>query len=333
MAYNTPSAVHFDAPLTNLTLAWMGEQRYVHTEVFPVVNVAKQSDLYYKYDPDQIHREGDVSEIAPRTEVPEFGLTQSTDNYFARVYGLGASFDDQMLANEDTQLETRSVTAQALANKIMLERERRWASTFFVNGVWGINTAGVSGTPGAGQVKQWSSYTDSNPILDITNMRRSIQLASYGYKPNTMVIGKEARDILINHPQILARLNGGATVTNTALVTDAKLAEIFEVEKFLTMETVSNTAAEGLPASKGFIGGKSALLAYTPPSAGLMTPAAGLTFAWNSIPGANWGMTVESFTGDWLRIKGIAEKIQVKYAYDMKLVGPQLGGFFNTIVA
>lgn len=329
MAYNTPSAVHFDAPLTNLTLAWMGEHRMVHTEVFPVVNVMKQSDLYYKYDPDAMHREGDVSEIAPRTEVPEFGLTQATDNYFARVYGLAASFDDQMLANEDTQLETRSVTAQALANKIMLERERRWAETFFKTNVWTSELAGVTGTPGSTEFKRWSSYTDSDPILDVTKMRRDIQLASYNYKPNVMVVGKNTRDTLINHPKILARLNGGATVANTALVTDAKLAEIFEVEKFLTMETVSNTGKQGLAAVKGFIGGNHAMLAYTPPSAGLMTPAAGLTFAWNAIPGANWGMTVESFRGDFLRIKGIEEKIQVKYSYDMKVVGPQLGGFFK----
>ena len=37
------------------------------------------------------------------------------------------------------------------------------------------------------------------------------------------------------------------------------------------------------------------MLCYTPGNAGLMTPAAGLTFAWNSIPGANnLGITVES---------------------------------------
>jgi len=266
--------------------------------------------------------------------VPEFGLTQAIDPYYARVYGLGASFDDQMLANEDTQLETRSVTAQALANKIMLERERRWANTFFTGSVWGTQINGISGTsPSATEATHWSNYTNSNPIVDVTKMRRLMQLNSYGYKPNVMVIGKEVRDILINHPVVLNRLNGGATVTNTALVTDAKLAEIFEVSKFLTMETVSNTAAEGLTPVKGFIGGKHVLLAYTPSSVTLQTPAAGLTFAWNAIPGANYGMTVESFRGDFLRVKGVEEKIQVKYAYDMRVVGNQLGGFFNGIVA
>jgi hypothetical protein len=142
-----------------------------------------------------------------------------------------------------------------------------------------------------------------------------MQLKSGGYKPNTMVVGKVTRDELINHPDILARLNGGSTVTNPALITDAKLAEIFEVENFFV------------------IGGKHALLCHTPSSAGLMTPAAGMTFAWNNIPGANnLGITVESFSDDALKRQQIAEHIQVKMSYDMKVVGADLGYFFKDIV-
>ena len=161
-----------------------------------------------------------------------------------------------------------------------------------------------------------------------------MQLKSGGFKPNTMVVGKEVRDILVNHPDILARLNGGATVTNTALVTKAKLAEIFEVENYYVMEAVQNDTAEGAAEVNSFIGGKHAMLCYTPGNAGLMTPASGLTFAWNSIPGANnLGITVESFSDDALKRQQIAEMIQVKMSYDMKMVGPDLGYFFETIVA
>jgi hypothetical protein len=160
-----------------------------------------------------------------------------------------------------------------------------------------------------------------------------MQLKSGGYKPNTMVVGKEVRDILINHPDVLARLNGGATVTNTALITNAKLAEIFEVENMFVMEAVRNTGAEGLAESNAFIGGKFAMMTYTPPSAGLMTPAAGLTFSWNSMPGVtNLGVSIESFSDPALRRVGVAEEIQAKLAYDMQIVGADLGVFFNTII-
>jgi hypothetical protein len=331
----TPSQVHIDQPLSNLTLAYAQEQtNFIADKVFPTVGVQRQSDKYYIYDRANMNRTGDVQKLAPRTEVNRIGMTISNDSYFADVYGLGMDFDEQTLANEDAMLDIRSAGAQTLAMRLMIHREEQFASTFFAADVWGIDYDGVASGPTGAQVIQWSDYDNSTPILDVTNARRAMQLKSGGYKPNTMVVGKEVRDILINHPTILARLNGGATVTNTALITNAKLAEIFEVENFYVMEAVKNTAVEGLAESNAFIGGKSALLVHTPRAAGLMTPAAGLTFAWNNIPGVNnLGITVESFSDDALKRQQVAEHIQVKMSYDMKIVGADLGVFFNTIVA
>jgi hypothetical protein len=322
----TPSNVHIDQPLSNLTLAYVQEQtNFIADKVFPTVGVQKQSDKYYIYDRANMNRAGDVQKLAPRTEVNRIGQSISNDSYFADVYGLGMDFDEQTLSNEDAMLDIRSAGATTLVNRLLVHREEQFAASFFANGIWG-----TSATPS----NLWSDYTNSTPITDVTTARRTMQLKSGGFKPNTMVIGKEVRDILINHPDILARLNGGATVTNTALITDAKLAEIFEVENFYVMEAVKNTGAEGLAESNAFIGGKHALLVHTPRTAGLMTPAAGLTFAWNNVPGvSNLGVTVESFSTDSLRMQQVAEHIQVKMSYDMKVVGADLGYFFNSVIA
>jgi hypothetical protein len=272
-----------------------------------------------------MNRSGDVKKLAPRTEVSRIGMAISNDSYFADVYGIGMDFDEQTIANEDAMLEVRAAGAQTLINRVMIEREQQFASTFFTAGAWSTDV-----TP----ANLWSDYTLSTPITDVTTARRTMQLKSGGFKPNTMVVGKEVRDILVNHPDILSRLNGGATVSNTALITDAKLAEIFEVENFYVMESVANTAAEGLAEVNGFIGGKNALLVHTPRTSGLMTPAAGLTFAWNNIPNVNnLGITVESFSDDALKRQQVAEHIQVKMAYDMKIVGADLGYFFDAVVA
>ena len=322
----TPSAVHIDQPLTNLTLAYVQEQsNFIADKVFPTVGVNRQSDKYYIYDRAGMNRGGERKALAPRTEVKRIGMSVSNDSYYADVFGLGMDFDDQTLANEDAALEIRAAGAQTLVNNLLIDREVDFANTFFSAGVWGSQA-----TP----ANLWSDYTNSTPIADVTNARRTMQLKSGGFKPNTMVVGKEVRDILVNHPDILARLNGGATVSNTALITNAKLAEIFEVENFYVMEAVQNTSAEGIAESNAFIGGKHALLVHTPSSAGLMTPAAGLTFAWNNLQGVqNLGVTVESFSDDALRRVGVAEHIQAKMAYDMKVVGADLGYFFNSVIA
>lgn len=234
----------------------MQEQaNFIADKVFPTVGVQRQSDKYYIYDRAGMNRTGDVKKLAPRTEVERIGLAISNDSYFAEVYGLGMDFDEQTLANEDAALEIRAAGAQTLVNRVLIHREEQFASTFFAAGVWGSQS-----TPS----NLWSDYTNSTPIADVTAARRAMQLKSGGFKPNTMVIGKEVRDILINHPDILARLNGGATVSNTALITNAKIAEIFEVENLYVMEAVKNTAVEGAAESNAFIGGKHALLVHTP---------------------------------------------------------------------
>lgn len=324
----TPSAVHVDQPLTNLTLAYaQSQENFIADKVFPTVGVSKQSDKYYIYDRANMNRTGDVEKLAPRTEVNRIGMTLSTSSYFADVYGLGMDFDEQTLANEDAMLDIRSAGAETLAMRLMIHREEQFASNFFVASQWGTDNT-LSGND------QWSDYTNSDPIDAVTLARRTVQLGSGGFKPNTMVVGKEVRDVLINHPDILARLNGGATVTNTAKITDAKLAEIFEVENFYVMEAVKNSSVEGVAESNAFIGGKNALLCYTPSNAGLMSPAAGLTFAWNNLEGVNnLGITVESFSDDALKRQQIAEMIQVKMSYDMKVVGADLGYLFINAVA
>lgn len=333
----TPSSVHLDQPLTNLTIAYVQEQsNFIADKVFPTVGVQKQSDKYYIYDRDNMNRTGDVKALAPRTEVNRIGMSLSTDSYYADVYGLGMDFDQQTLANEDAALDIRSAGATTLVNRLLIHREEQFASTFFGASIWGTEYTGVANADNdtAAEVTQWSDYTNATPIQDITTARRTMQLKSGGYKPNTMVVGKEVRDILINHPDILARLNGGATVSNTALITNAKLAEIFEVENFYVMEAVKNSSAEGVAESNAFIGGKSALLVHTPSSAGLMTPMAGATFAWNTLDGVNnLGVTVESYSDDALKRQQVAEHIQVKMAYDMKVTGADLGAFFATVVA
>ena len=332
----TPSQVHIDQPLSNLTLAYVqSQENFIADKVFPTVGVQRQSDKYYIYDRANMNRTGDVQKLAPRTEVNRIGMTISNDSYYADVFGLGMDFDEQTLANEDAMLDIRAAGAETLATRLMIHREEQFASTFFTSGVWTSEVSGdASGSVGAGEVVYWSDYTNSTPIQNVTTARRTMQLASGGFKPNTMVVGKEVRDTLINHPDILARLNGGATVSNTALITNAKLAEIFEVENFYVMEAVKNDSAEGIAESNSFIGGKNALLVHTPRSAGLMTPAAGLTFAWNNIPGVNnLGISVESFSDDALKRQQVAEHIQVKMSYDMKVVGADLGYFFSGIIA
>ncbi len=136
----TPSAVHIDQPLSNLTLAYAQEQtNFIADKVFPTVGVQRQSDKYYTYDRANMNRTGDVKKLAPRTEVNRIGMTISNDSYFADVFGLGMDFDEQTLANEDAMLEIRAAGAQTLTTRLMIHREEQFADSFFSAGIWETN--------------------------------------------------------------------------------------------------------------------------------------------------------------------------------------------------
>ena len=333
----TPADVHIDQPLTNLTVAYLqSDMNFIADRVFPNVPVSKKTDKYYIYDRKEFNRVGEVKPLAPRTRPERVGMSLSTDTYSIDVRALATDFDFETLANEDTMLNIRSAQTNMLMNRMRLDKELRWISTYFATNVWDTEYDGVANADDdtAAEVTQWDDYTNSTPIVDITTARTAAFLASGGFMPNIMVVTMDVRDTLINHPDILARLNGGATVTDTALVTDAKLAEIFGVSQFLTIKAIQNTAAEGVAEASSFVATKKAALYYAPPAPGLMVPAAGYNFTWSSLDNASgYGVEVRSYTGDHLAIEGIAEEIHAVMAYDQKVVGTEMGVFFNTILS
>lgn len=335
MALLTAQGVHIDRPLQNMTIAFLqSTTAFIADRVFPRVSVEKQSDLYYVWNRDYFNTDRDVKVRAPFTYAQEVSLVPATGNYFTKTYSLASPLSSDMLANEDAALMARQAVVEMLTMNMMIHREKLWVSSFFGAGIWGTNWTGVSGAPSANEVRQWSDYVNSTPIIDITNLMRTIQLKSGGFKPNVMVVGKEVRDQLVNHPTILNRLNGGATVTNTALVTDAKLAEIFGVEDFLVMESVQNTALEGLTESNAFIGGKGVLLVYRARTAGMMSATAGATFVWDNQPDSSgYGVGAISWANEELRRKRVAEVIEITMGYDQKVTGADLGAFIASVVA
>jgi hypothetical protein len=336
MALLTAAGVHISQPLTNLTVAWLQDaNNFVADKVFPRVQVTKKTNTYYIYDRAQFNRVGDVQPRAARTEAQTIGMSLSTDTYSASVFSLAMDFDLETLANADAGLELEAAGAQVLTSQLLIDRERKWTAKYFGAGIWtGADWTGVSGAPVANQVRQWSDYVNSTPLQDVTAITQAIQLKNGGYRPNVMVMSRPVRDILINHPTILARINGGAVVQNPALVSNALLAALFGFEEVLVMDSIQNTAAEGLTEANAFIAGKGVGFYYRPRAAGLMVPSAGYIFTWSEPDFINgYGIDIRTYEGDFLQVQGIAKKLEANMAYDQKVVSTDMAGFIATVIA
>ena len=328
MAFDSaPSAVHLDQLLTNLTLDYVKEQSFIADRVFPVVDVEKKSDEFYTFDPAEGNSEGsdEVTLLAPRTTPRKFDVSHGKDSYMAKVYGLAFDIDMQTAANEDEHLRVRERKARLLMNKLLKKRDRDFIATFMQTGVWGEDLVGTT------DFTKWSDGA-STPIDDIMKWKEDFQIRNYGFEVNKIVLTKDIKRHLLTNTQILGRINGGATIANPAMINDALIASIFEVDEIVIADAVSNTAAVGATEVADYMVKDKILMTHTPMSAGLETPASGLIFAWNSIPNVSWGISMETFTDDALRRYQIAEEVHGKMAYDMKVVAPKMGTFVSDVV-
>jgi hypothetical protein len=329
MANPTVQSVHVNAPLTNISVAYIQKaEHFVADKVFPNVPVKKQSDRYYTYDRGYFNRD-EMAIRAPGTEsAGGHYKVDNTPTYFCDVWAFHHDIPDERRANADTVLEVDREATILCTQKGLIKKEREFASNYFTTGVWTTDITGVSGTPGAGETKQWNDAA-STPIEDI-RAAKTVVLKSTGFEPNTLTINQEVYDALMDHPDIVDRIKYGQTPGGPADVTTADLAQLFKVKKVLVMKAIYNTAAEGATNSHTFIGGKAALLSYAPETPGIMTPAAGYTFSWSGLMGAGaYGTVISKMRAPLIK----SDRVEIEMAMDHKVVSADLGYFFTTIVA
>lgn len=329
----TQSDVHVNTPLTNISIAFMQSvNSFIADKVFPNVPVQKQSDRYYTYDRGMFNRL-EMRQRAPGTETSGIGYkVDNTPSYYCDVWGVHHDVHDQIRANADSVIAPDRDATNLLSMQALLRKEVSWASSFFTTGIWTTDITGVASSPTGSQRLQWND-ANSDPIKDISDGKRVVN-ESTGFEPNKLTMGRAVYDALKLHPDIVDRIKYGGQAAsgsgNPARVNVQSLAALFEVEEILVMNAIRNTANEGQTNAHSYIGGKNALLTYSPGSAGLQVPSAGYTFSWTGYLGASdRGARVSSFRMPHLK----SDRVELEMSFQQKLIAADLGYFFATIVA
>lgn len=315
----TAQDAHANTPLTQISIAYLqDESRFISTRVFPNIPVQKQADRYWTYDRGEFNRD-EMKKRAPGTESAGGSYTiDNTPTYFCHVYGIHKDIPDELRANEDTPLSSDRDSTIWLSQKALIKKEKIWANTFFKLNVWDTDFADAHWDP--------ADSGGSDPIIDIRTGKRTI-LESTGQEANTLVLAKAVYDSLADNPDIIDRLNSGQTAPNPAMGTLWAMMALFEIPRILICSGIENTAKEGQPAEHSFIGGANALLCHSAPSPGILTPSAGYTFSWNGYLGAGtFGNRMTKFRHTLIK----SDRIELEMAFDMKLIGADLGYFFDT---
>lgn len=331
MAYDsTPSNVHLDQVLTDLSVGFALKQADIATRVFPVYNTDKLSDQYPVFSNAEQNRAGGVKEIAPRTTPNMFDVSHGFDSFQCRIYGLGFDIDRQTAANEDNYLRVRQRKAEQLMYRLRLERDAQWKSKYMIGSVWGADVTGTT------DFVKWSDAA-ATPQTDMDDWKKDFRLRNYNLEPNTLVLSRDISDAIRRNTEFKSFIKGitieaNATVALPDVVTEAQLGAYFGIANVVIADQVYNSAAEGATAVPTQLFGDDMLLAHVASNATTGISTAGLTFAYNALEGASFGISMEAFNDDSLKRVGIEEEVHGKMAYDMAIVSSDLGTFITDVL-
>ncbi len=318
---------HRDQILTNISVAYIQDTtEFIADAIFPEVPVQKKSDKYFVYDKEAWFRD-EAKRRPDATESAGTGYTVSDDSYMCEVYAIHKDVGAQARANTDEPLDADADATEFVTHKILLKRENDFVGEFLNATPWDKDKSGVtSATPGDDEFTHWDDYDESQPLIDVSEWKREMKRVT-GFMPNGLAVGGKTWDALKNHPDIIELVKYSQVAIN---LRQDLIAQALDIDRLVIAEGIHYTGEEGDDNDDHFeeIVEKDGLLYYAAPNPGLRRPSAGYIFTWNGYLGNPYGVTIGQF---WMQqIK--ADRIEAEMAYDMKVVGSDLGMFLEDLV-
>lgn len=177
-----PSDVHVDAPLTNFALQFRN-RAFVAEELFPIVPVVKESDLYYTFSREELR---DIETLrAAGALAKEIDWVPSTAQYVAEEYALRHLLADRIVSNADIPVRPRMNTVSKLMKWLMLGYEKRVQAIAQASG---NSVATVAASP------KWDG-TSPTIEKDIDTAKDSVR-NNAGVEPNAILFAENVKDVV-----------------------------------------------------------------------------------------------------------------------------------------
>lgn len=282
----TERDVVVDPALSNVSIRYSNDI-FIADLLLPMLKVAKQTGKYFVYDKANLRIDQTTRAAGAGANEIDFGVAP-TGVFSTNDHALKGFVSDEVQDQADAALNPLVDEVETITEKLMLDREQNAANLLFATGNITNNTT-LSGT------SQWSDGDNSDPIGDIRTARISVHQNTFKL-PNTLVLGKQVYDQLIEHPQVIDRIK----YSQLGVATPELLAKIFQVDKVIVGYAGSNTAKEGQTDSLSYVWGKFALVAYISPQIKLRNVTLGYTFTYSTRTAKRW--RDEDREGTYVRI-------------------------------
>lgn len=268
------SQLHVNQLLSNVSVQYKN-QEYLWDKIFPIVNVAKDSDLYRVYD-----RNYRIVETAraPKAVANEMGFDFSNSSYMLEQHALKDYVGvDEEINNDQGSLQ---VDATEYLTDAIYRRMEFMMSELFTKTSWSLSVS-LSATT------VWSQNTTVSDPIPVWDTAASTIIANSGVTPNFAFTNRTNYVQMKNHVSVLDRVKYTSSEVGQAMI-----AALIGVNEFYVSTAIYNTGAEGAVSGTAagattFFANKS-FMGYKPASPGLRQVSAGYSFLSNQPRVRTW---------------------------------------------
>src|SRR5215469_3940773 len=277
----TVGNVHVSAPLTQLSVGYhpMG---MIAEQIFPVIRVQHENDLYYTWDFAQAFRlertDGydDLRADGAEARTENFGATVAS--YIAFEFARRTTVTDRERANADSVLQLETSKIRRTQDKILLNQELRIGNTLTTTGNYlSGHTTTLSGT-GQWNNASFASQTTATQSVIKSNLdtgKEAIRTDTGGLEANTIIIPAAVARVMARDVGIVEQVK----YTHPDLLVGGYLPPVLWGMKVLMPTAGYVSAVEGETVTSATdIWGKNVILAYVNPTPGIDTITAGTIF-------------------------------------------------------
>lgn len=329
--------VHVDSLLSDFSVAlWQDTSVFVGTRFFGVQNVSKASDKYRIYEQGHFNRQYKTRR-AEEGVANSVGYKTGEGSYSCNDDALRIFVSDRKRANFDgRETELDQASTKVVMDSLLISKEQEFVDNFLTAGKWTKDyQVGTDTLPGSG-TNNWSN-ANAEIQEDVIKIAEEFVRQSGGRRPNKILMSLDVYNIVRLAPSILDLVGGGSTTALPAHVMREKLAQLFEVDEVVVMQSIVNVANDevvdgsGNPvATNQFMASGVFLMCFVADDGGLMSPTAAATFVHSNYIslGTDNGPSVRRYAGTPGQ-RG--EYIEAEMSIDQKLVAPDLGIFLYDI--
>lgn len=311
-------SVYVDKFLTGVAINYR-PSGFIGAEIFPVVNVDKQSSIIPTYTQADLFR-AENDKRSPGATANQIEIQVGSDSYIAKNYALRMSttIEDRANAEGAWIAQVEQGRTMTIMDKLMLNWDVRVAATAF-------NTSNVGTSAAVGSA--WTDYNNSDPWGDVLTQIDNVELGT-GYRPNKVVFGNEAWKNFSRNDTVIDKIRQTGVAGGGLSAATGDVEALLQVDKVLVGNAFYNTAEEGITQSIQPIWTDSVLVYYAPERASVDRPSFGYSFRWNKrgIP----NMTVERHPYNSLTK---SDDIEIGYYQDEKITAAPLGALLTNVTS